>query len=36
MYKPGLPVVAFRFSDEFQKKYPDIQQVRWLGLADNS
>jgi len=29
MYKPGLPVVAFRFSDEFQKKYPDIQQ-KWV------
>jgi len=28
-YTPGLPVVAFRFSDEFQKKYPDIQQ-KWI------
>jgi len=28
-YIPGLPVVAFRFSDEFQKKYPDIQQ-KWI------
>lgn len=26
-YAPGLPVVAFRFSDEFQKRYPHIQQV---------
>jgi glutamate decarboxylase len=28
-YIPGLPVVAFRFSDDFQKKYPDIQQ-KWI------
>lgn len=28
-YIPGLPVVAFRFSDEFQQKYPDIQQ-KWI------
>ncbi|KAJ7098141.1 glutamate decarboxylase [Mycena belliarum] len=28
-YIPGLPVVAFRFSDEFQKKYPEIQQ-KWI------
>ncbi|KAI9463388.1 glutamate decarboxylase [Russula earlei] len=28
-YEPGLPVVAFRFSDEFQKKYPDIRQM-WI------
>jgi glutamate decarboxylase len=28
-YEPGLPVVAFRFSDEFQKKHPDIQQ-KWI------
>jgi len=28
-YEPGLPVVAFRFSDDFQQKYPDIQQ-KWI------
>ncbi|KAN0105453.1 Pyridoxal phosphate-dependent transferase [Russula decolorans] len=28
-YEPGLPVVAFRFSDGFQKKYPDIRQ-KWV------
>ncbi|KAJ7134982.1 glutamate decarboxylase [Mycena crocata] len=28
-YVPGLPVVAFRFSDEFQKNYPEIQQ-KWI------
>ncbi|KAG7452756.1 glutamate decarboxylase [Guyanagaster necrorhizus] len=28
-YIPGLPVVSFRFTDEFQKRYPDIQQ-RWI------
>ncbi|KAJ6546453.1 glutamate decarboxylase [Mycena vulgaris] len=28
-YVPGLPVVAFRFSDEFQKKHPEIQQ-KWI------
>jgi glutamate decarboxylase len=28
-YEPGLPVVAFRFSDEFQQKYPDIRQ-KWV------
>ncbi|PGH04200.1 glutamate decarboxylase [Helicocarpus griseus UAMH5409] len=25
-YNAGLPVVAFRFSDEFQKNYPDVKQ----------
>lgn len=25
----GLPVVSFRFSDEFQKQYPDVQQS-WM------
>ncbi|OAX77334.1 glutamate decarboxylase [Emergomyces africanus] len=25
-YNPGLPVVAFRFSDEFQKDYPHVKQ----------
>ncbi|KIY69590.1 glutamate decarboxylase [Cylindrobasidium torrendii FP15055 ss-10] len=28
-YVPGLPVVAFRFSDSFQEQYPEIQQV-WI------
>ncbi|KAJ7172732.1 glutamate decarboxylase [Mycena filopes] len=28
-YVPGLPVVAFRFSDDFQQKYPEIQQ-KWI------
>ncbi|KAF5391314.1 hypothetical protein D9757_002083 [Collybiopsis confluens] len=28
-YEPGLPVVSFRFSDEFQKEYPEIQQ-KWI------
>jgi glutamate decarboxylase len=28
-YHAGLPVVAFRFSDDFQKKYPEIQQ-KWI------
>jgi len=28
-YVPGLPVVSFRFSDEFQKQYPEIQQS-WI------
>jgi glutamate decarboxylase len=28
-YQPGLPVVAFCFSDDFQAKYPDIQQ-KWI------
>ncbi|KAK1222792.1 glutamate decarboxylase gad1 [Marasmius sp. AFHP31] len=28
-YEPGLPVVSFRFSDDFQKKYPEIQQ-KWI------
>lgn len=28
-YEPGLPVVAFRFSDEFQQKYPEIRQ-KWV------
>lgn len=25
-YNPGLPVVAFRLSDEFQKEYPHVKQ----------
>ncbi|KAH7915995.1 pyridoxal phosphate-dependent transferase [Hygrophoropsis aurantiaca] len=28
-YEDALPVVAFRFSDQFQKDYPDIQQ-KWI------
>jgi len=28
-YVPGLPVVAFRFSDKFQEQHPDIQQ-KWI------
>lgn len=28
-YTPGLPVVAFRFSDDFKQKYPHIQQ-KWI------
>ncbi|KAJ3723453.1 glutamate decarboxylase [Lentinula guzmanii] len=28
-YEPGLPVVSFRFSDDFQKEYPEIQQ-KWI------
>jgi glutamate decarboxylase len=28
-YEEGLPVVAFRFSDDFQQKYPDLQQ-KWV------
>ncbi|KAI0255407.1 glutamate decarboxylase [Lactifluus subvellereus] len=29
LYEPGLPVVAFRFSDDFQQKHPDIRQ-KWI------
>ena len=25
-YTPGLPVVSFRFTDEFRQQHPDIQQ----------
>lgn len=28
-YEPGLPVVAFRFSDEFQQKNPEVEQ-KWI------
>jgi len=28
-YMAGLPVVSFRFTDEFQERYPEIQQ-RWI------
>ncbi|KAG6884944.1 hypothetical protein C0993_007126 [Termitomyces sp. T159_Od127] len=29
LYHAGLPVVSFRFSDEFKEKHPEIQQ-RWI------
>jgi len=28
-YQPGLPVVSFRLSDEFQKEYPHVKQL-WI------
>ena len=28
-YEPGLPVVAFRFSEAYRTKYPDIKQ-KWI------
>ncbi|KAA1466758.1 glutamate decarboxylase [Dentipellis sp. KUC8613] len=28
-YKPGLPVVSFRFSDKFKEDHPDVQQ-NWM------
>lgn len=34
-YCPGLPVVAFRFSDEFRKSYPDIPQIMISLLLRN-
>jgi glutamate decarboxylase len=30
-YEEGLPVVAFRFSDNFQETYPEIQQ-KWIQI----
>ncbi|KAH9854009.1 glutamate decarboxylase [Lenzites betulinus] len=30
-YKPGLPVVSFRFTDEYKQKHPDVQQ-RWVQV----
>ncbi|KAA8900002.1 pyridoxal phosphate-dependent transferase [Sphaerosporella brunnea] len=27
LYNPGLPVVAFRFNDEFRKEYPHVKQA---------
>ncbi|KAJ3572243.1 hypothetical protein NP233_g3221 [Leucocoprinus birnbaumii] len=30
-YQPGLPVVSFRFSDEFKKENPNVQQ-RWIQV----
>ncbi|KAE9406443.1 glutamate decarboxylase [Gymnopus androsaceus JB14] len=29
VYEPGLPVVSFRFSDDFKKQNPDLQQ-KWI------
>ncbi|KAG6887531.1 hypothetical protein C0995_014634 [Termitomyces sp. Mi166 len=29
LYHPGLPVVSFRFSEEFKEEYPEVQQ-RWI------
>ncbi|KAG6884943.1 hypothetical protein C0993_007125 [Termitomyces sp. T159_Od127] len=29
LYHPGLPVVSFRFSDEFKERHPEVQQ-RWI------
>ncbi|KAA1471234.1 glutamate decarboxylase [Dentipellis sp. KUC8613] len=28
-YQPGLPVVSFRFSDEFKAEHPDVEQ-KWI------
>ncbi|KAF8964035.1 glutamate decarboxylase [Flammula alnicola] len=28
-YEPGLPVVAFRFTDDFKQKHPEVQQ-KWI------
>lgn len=28
-YIPGLPVVSFKFSDDFRAKYPDVNQ-KWI------
>ena len=30
-YCPGLPVVSFRFTDEFRQQHPDIQQ-KWVQV----
>ncbi|OBZ75863.1 Glutamate decarboxylase 5 [Grifola frondosa] len=30
-YVPGLPVVSFRFSDDYKQKYPDVQQ-KWVQV----
>ncbi|RPD65905.1 glutamate decarboxylase [Lentinus tigrinus ALCF2SS1-7] len=30
-YVPGLPVVSFRFSDDFKQKHPDVQQ-KWVQV----
>lgn len=34
-YYPGLPVVAFRFSDDFRKNHPDIPQLMVSLLLRN-
>lgn len=34
-FKPGLPVVAFRFSKEFREEYPDIPQAMISLLLRN-
>ncbi|EEQ41764.1 hypothetical protein CLUG_05892 [Clavispora lusitaniae ATCC 42720] len=34
-FKPGLPVVAFRFSKEFREKYPEIPQAMISLLLRN-
>lgn len=34
-YRPGLPVVAFRFSEEFRNKYPGIPQAMISVLLRN-
>lgn len=31
LYEDGLPVVSFRFSDDFRQKYPEIEQ-RWIQV----
>ncbi|KAM5539095.1 hypothetical protein V8D89_007318 [Ganoderma adspersum] len=30
-YKPGLPVVSFRFTDDFRQQHPDIEQ-KWVQV----
>ncbi|KAH9946302.1 glutamate decarboxylase [Epithele typhae] len=30
-YSPGLPVVSFRFTDDFKQQHPDIQQ-KWIQV----
>ena len=30
-YIPGLPVVSFRFTDDFKANYPDVQQ-KWVQV----
>ncbi|KAI0807243.1 glutamate decarboxylase [Fomes fomentarius] len=30
-YQPGLPVVSFRFSDEFKNRHPNVQQ-KWVQV----
>ena len=33
-YLPGLPVVAFRLSDQFKKDYPGVQQA-WIQVRES-